>query len=68
QQGVASGKLLENGIVDRVIAELPDATDEARAFCARMGDAISQELATLQLQRAPHRRSRRFERYRKIGA
>lgn len=68
QQGVASGKLLANGIVDRVVTELPDATDEARAFCARMGDAISQELATLQLQRAPHRRSRRFERYRKIGA
>lgn len=68
QQGVASGKLLANGIVDRVVAELPDATDEARAFCARMGDAISQELATLQLQRGALRRSQRFERYRKIGA
>lgn len=68
QQGVASGKLLANGIVDRVVAELPDATDEARAFCARMGDAISQELAALQLQRGALRQSRRFERYRKIGA
>ncbi|GAA1314630.1 carboxyl transferase domain-containing protein [Leucobacter albus] len=67
QQGVSSSRLLAGGIVDRVVAEQPDAAEEARAFCERMGDAISQELASLQLQRGEHRRSRRFERYRRIG-
>ncbi|MGO2141508.1 MAG: carboxyl transferase domain-containing protein [Leucobacter sp.] len=67
QQGVSSSRLLADGIVDRVIAEQPDAADEARAFCDRMGDAIAEELAALQLQRNEHRRARRFERYRRIG-
>lgn len=68
QQGVASAKLRANGIVDRIVAELPDATAEPEAFCVRMGDAIAQELAVLQLQNPEHRRVQRHRRYRALGA
>ena len=67
QQGVSSDRLRAHGIVDRIVPELPDAAAEVRGFCERMGDAIAQELAALQLQRASHRASLRFERYRRIG-
>lgn len=67
QQGVASALLLSNRIVDRVIAERPDAALEPAEFCRRMGDAIAQELATLQLMNPEHRRVRRFQRYRRLG-
>lgn len=68
QQGVASARLRSAGIVDRVVAELPDAASEAIAFCGRAGDAIAQELAALSLQPPEHRRLRRLERYRHLGA
>ncbi|QZY53198.1 carboxyl transferase domain-containing protein [Leucobacter tenebrionis] len=67
QQGVASANLLANGIVDRVVPELPDASTEIEAFCARMGDAITQELAALSLQHPDRRRIARHDRYRRIG-
>jgi len=67
QQGVASAMLLANRIVDRVIAERPDAALEPAEFCRRMGDAIAQELATLQLMNPEHRRVRRSQRYRRLG-
>lgn len=67
QQGLATRALRENGIVDRVVAERPDAAEEPEAFCIRMGDAIAQELAALQLLRGEARRLRRQERYRVIG-
>lgn len=67
QQGVASARLLANGIVDRVVPERPDAAIEAAAFCARMGDAITQELAALSLQHPERRRIARHDRYRRIG-
>jgi len=67
QQGVASARLRANGIVDRIVAERPDAAAEPAAFCARMGDAIAQELAGLQLQNPEHRRVQRHRRYRALG-
>ncbi len=67
QQGVASAALRRNGIVDRIIAESPDAAHEPDAFSRRMGDAIAQELAALSLVPPDSRRVRRFERYRNLG-
>ncbi|MFV0433173.1 MAG: carboxyl transferase domain-containing protein [Leucobacter sp.] len=67
QQGVASARLRENRIVDRIVAERPDASAEPAAFCARMGDAIAQELAGLTLQQTERRRVARLERYRGLG-
>lgn len=67
QQGVASGRLRENGIVDRLVAESPDAAEEAEAFCVRLGDAISQELAALMLMRPDRRLVERMDRYARVG-
>lgn len=67
QQGVSTATLLANGIIDRVIVESPDAADEPENFCARMGDAVSQELAALQLLHPEHRRVQRHQRYRMLG-
>lgn len=67
QQGVASAALLQAKIVDRIVAESPDAADEPNAFCARMGRAIAQELAALSLKQADRRRVARLERYRRMG-
>ncbi|WP_199286024.1 carboxyl transferase domain-containing protein [Microbacterium halophytorum] len=67
QQGVASARLRENAIVDRIVAERPDAAEEREAFCIRMGDAIAQEIAALQLVRPERRRVLRHDRYRRLG-
>ena len=66
-QGVASGRLLANGIVDRIVAETPDAAEEPEEFSLRMGDAIAQELAALMLRPSDARRVERHARYRRIG-
>ncbi|WP_148573127.1 carboxyl transferase domain-containing protein [Nocardioides caldifontis] len=49
-QRVRSLDLLEAGIVDIVVPELPDAADEPEAFCQRMGDVLRHELAWLRRQ------------------
>jgi acetyl-CoA carboxylase carboxyl transferase subunit beta len=49
-QQVSSTDLLNNGIVDRIVAEMPDAADEPVAFCMRLGEVLRYELAAL-LQR-----------------
>lgn len=67
QQGVASARLRANGIIDRIVAECPDAAAEPREFCVRMGDAIAQELAGLLLVRPDQRLVARRERYARIG-
>ncbi|KKI16286.1 acetyl-CoA carboxyl transferase [Leucobacter sp. Ag1] len=67
QQGVASAALRANGIVDRIVAESPDAAREPVDFCGRMRDAIAQELAGLMLQQGDRRRVARLDRYRRIG-
>lgn len=35
------------GVVDRIVAELPDAADEAEAFCRRLGAVLEHELSAL---------------------
>ncbi|MFC6086432.1 carboxyl transferase domain-containing protein [Sphaerisporangium aureirubrum] len=66
-QGVRAADLAANGIVDRVIPELPDAAYEPEAFCRRVGRALEQELAGL-LERPPaDRLAARLERYRRLG-
>ncbi|MBC6462694.1 carboxyl transferase domain-containing protein [Actinomadura sp. HBU206391] len=67
-QGVRSLDLLRDGIVDRVIAECPDAADEAEEFCGRVAGALASELADLldmdESARPAARRHRTFDRWR----
>jgi acyl-CoA carboxylase subunit beta len=49
-QGVRSLDLLEAGIVDVVVPELPDAADEPEEFCRRVGQLLRHELAWLRRQ------------------
>jgi acetyl-CoA carboxylase carboxyl transferase subunit beta len=66
-QGVRSLDLLAAGIVDRIVAERPDAADEPEDFCRRMGQVLQHELVRL-LQADPvTRRAQRIARYRRLG-
>ena len=42
-QGVRSLDLLHAGIVDRIVAERPDAADEPEQFCARVGQVLTHD-------------------------
>ncbi|HEX5560017.1 MAG TPA: carboxyl transferase domain-containing protein [Nocardioidaceae bacterium] len=67
EQGVRSVDMLANGIVDRIIAERPDAADEPEAFCKRVGQVLQRELVLL-LEADPEKRYRtRLDRYRQLG-
>ncbi|MFL6061830.1 MAG: carboxyl transferase domain-containing protein [Marmoricola sp.] len=46
-QRIRALDLREVGVVDRIIAEHPDAAEEAEAFCRRVGDVLAHELAAL---------------------
>jgi len=59
--------LLHAGIVDRVVAEHPDAADEPEQFCQRMSQVIQHELAVLARQDPAERLAARLERYRRLG-
>ena len=66
-QGVRSLDLLRNGIVDRVVAEQPDAADEPAAYLARVARVLEYELIAL-LRRDPRTRlAARLARYRHLG-
>ena len=67
KQGVRSLDLLSHGIVDRIVAERPDAADEAVAFCERMGVVLQHELVRLIEADAGPRYAARLERYRRLG-
>lgn len=56
-QGVSSTELLRAGIVDRLVAECPDAADEPAAFAQRLLLAVEDELAGL-LRSDPDERRR----------
>jgi acetyl-CoA carboxylase carboxyl transferase subunit beta len=66
-QRVRSLDLLADGIVDRIVAEHPDAADEPEDFCRRMSQAIQHELAVLVRQDPRERLAARLERYRRLG-
>ncbi len=66
-QGVRSLDLLRAGIVDRVVAEHPDAADEPAAYLERIAQVLEFELTAL-LRRDPVTRlAARLHRYRTLG-
>jgi acyl-CoA carboxylase subunit beta len=67
RQGVRSRDLLEHGIVDRVVAERPDAADEPDPFCDRLGGLLEHELVGLLRQGSDERLAARLARYRGLG-
>jgi acetyl-CoA carboxylase beta subunit/acetyl-CoA carboxylase alpha subunit len=46
-QKVRALDLRAAGVVDRIVPELPDAAEEAEAFCKRVGAVLEQELSVL---------------------
>ena len=66
-QGVRSLDLLRDGIVDRIVAEQPDAADEPEEFCARMAQVLEHELALLLRADPATRLAGRLARYRALG-
>ncbi len=66
-QGVRSTDLLAAGIVDRIVAERPDAAEEPEAFCARMSHVLQYELAKLLGMDPDQRLAARLARYRRLG-
>ena len=61
-QQVRAIDLHERGIVDRIVAEQPDAADEPEAFCQRVGAVLEYELASL-LASGPGTPAERARRY-----
>ena len=61
-QQVRAIDLHARGIVDRIVAEKPDAADEPEEFCQRVGAVLEHELTTLLASgpRTPEDRARRY--------
>ncbi len=66
-QGVRSVDLLRDGMVDRIVAEHPDAADEPGEFCARMSEVLAHELGMLLRVDPAERLAGRLARYRRLG-
>jgi acyl-CoA carboxylase subunit beta len=66
-QGVRATDLRRAGIVDRVVAEHPDAADEPTEFCLRLGRVLGEELAGLLGRDDTERLRTRLHRYRHLG-
>jgi acetyl-CoA carboxylase carboxyl transferase subunit beta len=67
-QGVRSLDLLRAGVVDRVVAEHPDAADEPGPYLDRLARVLEAELTGL-LRRDPRTRlAARLARYRRLGS
>ena len=66
-QGVRSLDLLRDGIVDRIVAERPDAADEPAEFIARMSEVLAHELGMLLRADPGQRLAARLARYRRLG-
>ncbi|KOX10033.1 carboxyl transferase domain-containing protein [Nocardiopsis sp. NRRL B-16309] len=56
--GLTASDLARAGIVDRIVAERPDAAAEPGAFVRRMGRAVTEELAALARGPVPDRAAR----------
>lgn len=67
RQGIRSADLRANGIVDRIVPELPDAAEEPEEFVHRLSAALEYELLTLRAMDADKRLARRLARYRSLG-
>jgi acetyl-CoA carboxylase carboxyl transferase subunit beta len=66
-QRVRSLDMRAAGIVDRIVAERPDAADEPEEFCRRLGDVLRYELATLLHRDRATLAVERAQRYRALG-
>ncbi|MEV0821323.1 carboxyl transferase domain-containing protein [Nonomuraea rubra] len=66
-QHIRATDLRRDGIVDRVIPELPDAAYEPRQFCERVGRALEYEIAGLLRVGPADRFAARQARYRNLG-
>ncbi|AVH20914.1 acetyl-coenzyme A carboxylase carboxyl transferase subunits beta/alpha [Nocardia cyriacigeorgica] len=66
-QGIRAADLRSAGIVDRIVAEKPDAADEPIEFARRMVAAIGSELAGLRATPLEELRAARHLRYRRLG-
>ncbi|NUP81630.1 MAG: acetyl-CoA carboxyl transferase, partial [Nonomuraea sp.] len=66
-QRIRATDLRRDGIVDRVIPELPDAAYEPRQFCERVGRALEHEIAKLREVPPTTRLASRLSRYRTLG-
>lgn len=65
-QGIRAQDLLTRGIVDRLVAERPDAADEPEAFLARLKEMLAYELAILLEMDTAERLAARHARYRRM--
>ncbi|PZG07196.1 carboxyl transferase domain-containing protein [Nonomuraea aridisoli] len=66
-QRIRATDLRRDGIVDRVVPELPDAAYEPRQFCERVGRALEHEIALLLAMDPATRLAARKTRYRTLG-
>lgn len=66
QQRVRSTDLLAAGIVDRVVAEHPDAADEPEDFCRRVARTVRHQLAELAVMDEQERLAARHDRWRHL--
>ncbi|MFD9129882.1 carboxyl transferase domain-containing protein [Kitasatospora sp. NPDC059571] len=66
-QGIGAYDLAAVGLVDQVVAELPDAADEPGPFCARVGQAVALALGSLAALPAEELRRARAARNRRLG-
>ncbi|PPJ34172.1 acetyl-CoA carboxyl transferase [Nocardia nova] len=66
-QRVGAADLLTDGVVDRIVPEIPDAAHEPIDFSRRMVAAIAAELSELRGRPTGDLRARRSGRYRRLG-
>ncbi|MEV6320993.1 carboxyl transferase domain-containing protein [Nocardia sp. NPDC051787] len=66
-QRISAADLLADGVVDRIVPELPDAADEPVDFARRMIAAIANELADLRARPESEVLAARQARYRRLG-
>lgn len=67
RQAVRASDLLAAGIVDRIVPERPDAAEEPKEFCLRLGQVLRHELGGLAASREPYR-AQRLRRYDRLNA
>lgn len=66
-QGVKARELMRNGIVDRIIAERPDAAVEPQEFARRVAQVLEREIVLLLNMDPVERLNVRRQRYRRLG-
>jgi acetyl-CoA carboxylase alpha subunit len=67
EQGVRAKELLAAGIVDRIVAERPDAASEPEEFAKRLAQLLEYELIALIETDPAERLAKRLARYRNLG-